>query len=345
MKLQWKYRYWLVGIILFGFSLLVMSGCSTHEDPWEHTEGDGPHVLVSFPPLYCFTKKVAGDHAKVLSLLTTMGPHDYNPSGRDAYKATGADVFLVNGLTLDDWVSRVANSSGNRKYRKDKDAFLVKMGNKLPPPKKGEEEGQDSPHLIKFSHHHHEGESHHHHHGEYDPHVWLGIEPAKFLVNEIKDKLSELAPQHKEVYAKNAKQYLKELDKLHKDGLEMLKDKKNRKLIATHDSLKYFARSFNLEVVDNIQPQAGVEASSQKLKELIDICEKENVRIITVEPQYSQATAETLQNQLQNKGVEVSLVEFDTLETVEPKQFAELGRDYYIVKMRENLKTLAKHLK
>src|SRR5688572_18859068 len=81
-------------------SVALWAGCSRPTDAWEEADGEGTKVLVSFPPLYCFTKKVAGDHAKVISLTQTVGAHHYTPTSHDVITASKADVFLVNGLRL-----------------------------------------------------------------------------------------------------------------------------------------------------------------------------------------------------------------------------------------------------
>ena len=79
-------RHVLVGcaLAIAGLSTLFWAGCGAPHSAWENAPGGPKHVLVSFPPLYCFAKNVAGPDAKVLSLLTTVGPHDYQPSAADA---------------------------------------------------------------------------------------------------------------------------------------------------------------------------------------------------------------------------------------------------------------------
>src|SRR5439155_6981464 len=65
-------------------------------------EGKSPRVLVSFAPLYSFVANVAGDDAAVLTLLTTTGPHEYQPTSQDTLKLRQADLFFINGLDLDE---------------------------------------------------------------------------------------------------------------------------------------------------------------------------------------------------------------------------------------------------
>ena len=56
-------------------SLLTFSGCRRADDAWPNT--GAKRVLVSFPPLYCFTKNVAGKDVDVRCLLTAQGPHEF----------------------------------------------------------------------------------------------------------------------------------------------------------------------------------------------------------------------------------------------------------------------------
>src|SRR5688572_25433125 len=106
-------------------ALFGLGGCSAGGDPW--AERPGPKVLAFFPPLYSLAAAVAGDDAQVLSLLTTKGPHDYEPRPADARKLRRADLFLVNGLELDDpMVTKLADTCGNANLR------VVKLGERVP---------------------------------------------------------------------------------------------------------------------------------------------------------------------------------------------------------------------
>src|SRR6476661_1023055 len=86
-----------------GLGVLV-AGCpkGSRGDPWA-SAGNKPKVLVSFAPLYSFAANVAGPDAEVKCLLTTTGPHnhgDATPGQIDL--ARGCDVFVINGLGLED---------------------------------------------------------------------------------------------------------------------------------------------------------------------------------------------------------------------------------------------------
>lgn len=309
--------------VFFAF-LLGLAGCSKAENPWEHVAGGPTKVLVTIPPLYSFAKNVARDDAAVLCLLGSKGPHNFQPLPSDSLKAKEATVFVAVGLGLDEWTERIRNSSGNKEKIK-----FVEVG-ELAGAIKEEHEGKEE-----------KGGHGHHHHGDYDPHVWLGIPESIKMVNAIRDTLQEVDPKNKEGYAKRAAAYVKELQKLQADGLAELKKKKNKKLIATHDSLRYFGKSFGLEILDSIQPRPGIEADATKMTNLVKIMKDKDVHVIATEPQYPRKLAEILKSKLEKLNVKVNLVEIDPMETA---QAEDLDAGYYVKKMQENIANLAKAL-
>jgi zinc transport system substrate-binding protein len=312
---------------LFGAFVLIamLQGCSTAVNHWATAPGS-PRVLTSFAPLYCFTKNVSGDGVGVLCLLSDKGPHEYESSAGDAIKLRTADLFVINGLGLEEFVEKLVNSSGK------KSLIVARVG-----------EAVAEKSRLPLEHNHAKDKDHagHHHHGEFDPHVWLGIPEAKAMVEKIRDELTKVNPERKDVYAKNAVDYLAKLDALQEYGNQRLG--KHRKVITMHDSMGYFAKSFGIDVVGSIQINPGEEPAGPKLAELIKKGSEQGVNVICIEPQYPRSIAETLRNGLISKGVKgVEIVEFDPIETAEPGQ---LDAGYYERRMRENIDNLAKHLK
>jgi ABC-type Zn uptake system ZnuABC Zn-binding protein ZnuA len=316
-----------VSFVFLAVLLLGWTGCSRAPDPWKGLGGP-PRVLVSFAPLYSFAKNVAGDDAAVLPLMTSQGPHEHDTVPEDAHKFQKANIFFMLGLQLEKrgLVDRLKNNSGNR------DVDIVELGEtkklkKLLIEDNDEEEGDHD---------------HGHEHGKHDPHVWLGIPEAITIVESIRDDLCSRDPNHKEGYQQRAADYIKQLKDLQAYGLKTLGSKKNRKFIAMHESLRYFARCFKLDFVDSIQPRPGEEADAQKIAKLVAVCKKQNVRVIAVEPQYPESSAETLKKELAKKGLkDVTIISIDPLETVT----GDLKADFYVNKMRENIDSFRKALK
>jgi len=323
------YRRWLSVLV----SLMVVAGlflgCSSHQDVWEG-KGGPPRVVVTFPPLVSFVKGVAGDHAAIISLCTNTGPHGYEYNVKEIIGLRKADLFLANGLELD-------NSFADKLY-------LNVSRPKLPYVKIGE----DLPKTLLLAAHDEEEEKaggdhkHEHKHGIYDPHIWLGIPQAKAMVEKIRDALIKTDPENEKEYTRNTTKYLKKLDSLKETGDKLLKNKKI-KLVSFHDSLGYFAKTYGVEIVDVIEVAPGDTPTGKKLEDLVTTCIDKKIKIIAVEPQFPKSSADVLQKELKKKKLEVELIVIDPLETVDEKDT--LNDDWYIGKMTENLENLAKAVK
>lgn len=303
-------------------------GCGGGESAWDANR-PGPKVVVSFAPLYCFAANVAGPDAQVKSIMTTTGPHDFNPTDSDARLLARADLLLINGLNLDDGLANaLKRGSGNRLLT------VLNLGEKIP---------EDQ---LMQGECHHVGHQHDHDHGR-DPHIWLSPDFAIRMTEAIRDDLMARDPAHAAGYEQRAAEYTAKLKKLKADGLDMLKDKKDRKLVTFHESLNYFARSFDLSIAGVVQKQPGVEPNTSEIAELVKVCGEKKVRLIAVEPQFggaSSGSAEAILKELKRRSnlADAALVEIDPLETVTPSA---LTPDWYEKKMRANLEALRDAMK
>jgi ABC-type Zn uptake system ZnuABC Zn-binding protein ZnuA len=334
-----KNRKWLWACVLAPIGLavaLTMPGCGRAVPDYDKDPNKDAslNVLASTPPLDCFVRNVAGRHARVLCLCTSTGPHQFEPGQRDIVNLRATDVFFLNGLELEVFKGKFTDAAHSMR------AKIVDVGDKLPRTllHGGEKHAE--------GHHHDHGEKghadeDHHHHGEFDPHIWLGVPQAEEMVRVIARSLSSVDAAHADDYERQSKDYLKKLDELREHGKKALKDKKNKKIVAQHDSLGYFAETFGLTVVGSIQPQPGIEADRKRLANLAKVCRDEGVEVIAVEPQYSRAAAETLQRELKAMDVTVRIVEIDPMETADAK---DLDEGYYVRVVKQNLDALAKHL-
>lgn len=315
-------------------TLITATGCGQPAQKiWP--EGKSPRVLASFAPLYCFVANVAGDDAAVMTLLKTTGPHEYQPTSQDTLKLRDADLFFINGLELDErFAERLKENAGNPRLK------LIELAEQLKTkiPMTAEDKQKEAAG--------HEG--HHHKHGEFDPHVWLGLPEAIAMVEIIRDELKAKDPARAAGYDQRAADYAAELRKLHEEGKTALANVKDRKLVAFHDSLRYFARSFDLDIVGVMELRPGIAPDPAYFRKLVDLCKKDHIRVIAVEPQYPTSAAQQLLEGIGKEGGKVQLVEIDPLETAAPEDFSAEhgnGRDFYVRKMRGNLERLKDALK
>jgi ABC-type Zn uptake system ZnuABC Zn-binding protein ZnuA len=316
----------VVGLVDLLPLVFFVGGCAS-DDPWKDTRG--PKVAVSFAPLYCFAANVAGEDAVVKDVMTTAGPHHFNPTDADARLLRKADVLFINGLGLDTEVAAtLKRGSGNRKLK------VIELGAKIP-----------ANQLLAGSQHEREhGHEGHHHDSPYDPHLWLSPDQAIVMVEAVRDELKGIDPDHAAGYEARAAAYVAKLRQLKTDGLKMLANKTDRKIVTFHESLAYFAEAFDLKIVGVVEKRPGVEPTDEEIRELIATCKDKQARLIAVEPQYSSNTsARTIRDRLAKEGIpDPDLVEIDPLETVTAD---DLTPDWYERKMRQNLDALSQKMK
>jgi ABC-type Zn uptake system ZnuABC Zn-binding protein ZnuA len=322
----------MTGVALLATLPLIVIGCvggrpEKANDPWQGSEGK-TKVVVSFAPLYCLATNVAGDDAVVKNVMTTTGPHDFNPTDADVRLVAKSDIMFIIGLGLDErQAEAMKTGSGNDKLT------LVELAEKLPKDKLCEGHCDHADHDADHKH-------------DTDPHVWLSPDLAVLMVGYIRDELKAKDPAHAANYDKNAADYIVKLNRLKADGVALLKGKKDNRIITFHDSMTYFAEAYGLDIRGVLTQKPGQEPDDKQLKKLIRICtnEEKPTRVIVTEPQYSTSpSGGKLCDELIHKGVrDPVLVEFDTLETAKPD---DLKPDWYETKMRANIAALAEKLK
>ena len=185
---SWSGEFWSTPAVVVPITFLMLvalvallPGCRSKDDDVWPKDKAGPKVVVSFAPLYCFAVNVAGDDAVVRSMMTTAGPHNFNPTDQEAKLLHRADLFFINGLGLD-----------------NEQAETLEARQREQPPQ-GDRSGEPHPAenmlLAGGDHDDDDGDAdHHHHEGGHDPHVWLSPDYAVILVEGIRDELKASRP-------------------------------------------------------------------------------------------------------------------------------------------------------
>jgi zinc/manganese transport system substrate-binding protein len=276
------------------------------------------HVVTSFLPMYCFTANVAGKLADVDNLLPPGAePHDFQFSPREMKYLEQADVVVINGLGIENWLDHVLSGQEHPKTAivasKESQNELITQMPSLDLKHPGE--------TVLVS-------------GAPNPHLWLDPQLAKAEVMTILRALQKADPDHAPGYASNANKYLARLDKLDADLRAGLAPLKGKPIITFHDAFPYFARRYGLNIVALIEEVPDVQPSPRYLSALRQVIEREHVQVIFSDKQFSPKLAEQI-----GRDYHVAVAPLDTLETGDFKP------DSYENGMRANLQTLEKSLK
>ena len=243
--------------LLFLLSLLLC-GCS-QEQPAQ--------IAATTLPVYEFTQRLCeGTGITVTRLVTEQVSclHDYSLNVRQVKAAESADVVVISGAGLEDFLEDVLY---------DKQTIDASEGIQL---------------IVPEEHHHDEEEAHHEgshegHHHEQDPHIWLSPVKAQTMVANICAGLTEAYPEQADLFSANAEALIQNLADLQAYGEEALAHLSCRELITFHDGFAYFAQAYDLTILEAVEEESGSEASAKELIHLIEEVEHHDLPAIFTE--------------------------------------------------------------
>lgn len=223
-------------------------------------------VVATTLPVYQFTQRLCQDTGITVTRLVTESVsclHDYSLSVSQVRAAEAADVVVLSGMGLEDFMDDILANTKTI----DSSAGI---------------EGE-------HSEHHHEG-----HHHEEDSHIWLAPENAKHMAQNICEGLCRQYPAHESTFRQNLAGLLKDLDTLQQYAEQTLADLSCRELITFHDGFTYLAEAFDLTILKAIEEESGSEASAQELIELVELVQTHQLPAIFVETNGSCSAADII---------------------------------------------------
>jgi len=143
-----------------------------------------------------------------------------------------------------------------------------------------------------------ESSEHHHHHGGLDPHIWLGLDNAQVMVENIASSLIVSDPANTDYYRKNADEYkarLLRLDEKYRTGLTQCK---SRKIVyGGHYAFGYMANRYGLiyTAAQGFSPDS--EPTANDLVSMVEQIKNNNIKYVFYEELASPKIAETLANE------------------------------------------------
>ena len=267
-------------------------------------------AIVSFYPLYEFTKQVGQDKVNV-SLLIPPGiePHDWEPTVNDLQKMHEADLIVINGIGFESWADDIDTVNS--------DVIIVDTS-------KGISLIIDDDALRKDTNHFDRSTG--------DPHIWLNPVKAKTQVQNILDALVSIDPENEKFYRQNAQSYQDKLDALDSKIRTELSPC-NKDFIAFHNAFSYFAVEYGLNqhsIVNSNEPNIG--PTLKTLETVINLAQTFDIDVVFTEETVDTRTSQVIANEI---GARVLVL--SPIETISDDS------DYFL-KMENNLSNLKEAL-
>lgn len=322
---------------------LALTSCSAASDGGSGGEqGDRLNVVVTTTQLADFTAEIGGDDIELTSLLTPgSSAHHFDPTPADLLSLGQADVLIVNGAGLDEFVDSAIDASGFSGTLVDASAgldldtaraitaetlagqnhegeheYIDTHGHAhggeegAAEPQSAGSEGSESGETGEEDHDH--DHDHDHEHGDLNPHLWTSPRFAQGMVQQIADELAMIDPAHGDGYYERAGAYNAKLVTLDEwIAVQFARvPAEDRVLVTGHDSLRYYLHDYGIAYAGSLLPsfEDNAEPSAAEIDSLVAAIKNSGVKAIFVESSLSPKLAQTV---AQEAGVAV--VDADSL--------------------------------
>ncbi len=246
---------------LFLLSALALSGAPRAAEPLL--------VAVSLLPQQAFVERIGGRQVRTIVLVPPgKNPASYEPSPKQMEAVAASRLVFRIGVPFENaWLPRLAQLAPGARVVDLRDGLSLRPVDLPPgtPPRAG---------------------------GAPDPHVWLAPPLVMRMADRIRDELIALRPEAKAEFEANHSRFIADLKALDDDIRNRLADKKARSFMVYHPAWGYFADAYGLR---QMPVEAGwKEPGPRTLQLVIDGARQNGVRVVFVQPQFSQKEAQTI---------------------------------------------------
>ena len=257
----------VVGLLLLAATVLPAACGGTASTP--ATGGPAPLIVVTTSSVFAdLVRNVGGERVMVTSLVPKGADvHTYQATPNDMRAAAHANLFVMNGLGLDDWLVGTITAAGSG-------APILRLGENLP-----------GVALLP-------GESP----GTQNPHLWMDVAAAELYAARISEALQQADPAGAAAIAASAAAYqarLAALDVWVRDQIATVPAQR-RKLVLFHPALPYFARAYGLTVVGVAVNAPGQDPSAGEIAALVDAIRVSGATAIFAESQFPTALVDQI---------------------------------------------------
>ena len=277
-------------------------------------------TVVSILPQKTFVEAIGGEKVDVaLMVMPGNSPHTYEPKPSQMKEITKADLYFKIGVEFEQvWLEKFSNLNPKMRI-----VDLAEGIEKLPMQAHAhhdedehhdEHEAHDHDEAHEMHQHHEEDdhadeadhhEAHDHHHGTLDPHVWTDPKNVLTIAENIYASLSKADPENASYYKKNLETFIAQVKQTDETIQKILADTpEHAAFMVFHPAWGYFAKAYKLEQLP-VEVE-GKAPKPQELMQLIKDARQNRVKAIFTQPEFSDATAKLISEELGIKVIKVS---------------------------------------
>jgi zinc transport system substrate-binding protein len=236
----------------------------------EGNDGDDRLIVtVSILPQAYFVAEVGGSLVSVNVMVEPgANPATYEPKASQMRALSKSDAYVSIGVPFEEaWLNRISAANP--------DMVLV--------------DSTTGVELRTFPN------------GVVDPHIWLSPRRVAIQAETIAQALIQLDADHEAEYVANLELFKKEVEALDVRIAEMLAPHAGQAFVVSHPSWAYFAEDYSLEMIPI--EVGGQEPSAAELADLVERAQREAVRAVFAQPQFSTEDAEIVADEIDGEVV------------------------------------------
>ncbi|POH63823.1 ABC transporter substrate-binding protein [Cryobacterium zongtaii] len=278
---------------------LVLAGCSTTATNAAGSDGD-LKVVATTTQIADLTRNIVGDTDGVTItqlIQPNQSAHSYDPSVADLTALGAADVLVINGVGLEEWLDDAIEASGFDGVTIDSDEGITIQGVEAGHEDEAEHADDAADAATDDATEEPTDEAEHDHAGG-NPHIWTDVKNAETMVATIADGLAAASTSHAADFDANEAVYtgrLAELDAWIRENVDAVPSSE-RLLVSNHDAFGYFTAAYGITYVGSVIPSFddNAEPSAAEIDALVAAVKATGVKAVFSEASINPKAADTI---------------------------------------------------
>ncbi len=242
-------------------------------------DGDKIHVVTSFYPIYIAALNVVQDSPGVvldnLSEPQTGCLHDYQLTPQDMILLSKADLFLVNGGGIENFLADVGKTYPQLTVSQ------ASQGIELLPVEEGFQQEDHSKEV--------------HAHDEGNAHAWMDTRLYARMVQKIADDLAGEDPANQKLYQENADRYCEKIQELTDEITKLKELTEGMPVVILHEAYAYVAQQLGMQNLYCLNLDEERQVSARETADMIDQITKHQAPIVFAEKLYGKDMGNTVE--------------------------------------------------
>ena len=267
--------------------IVLLASCNMGKSG-KSQDNEKPVIVVTIEPQRYFTEAIAGDKFDVISIVPKgSSPETYDPTPQQLVSLGDSKAYLRIGYIGFEqvWMDRLIDNTPHIQiFDTSKDIDLI----------------------LGEAHDHGD----HQHAGGVEPHIWNSTNNALIIARNTYKALCQLDKENEAYYLNRYDSLCQRI--MHTDSIirkTLQQPGTAQSFMIYHPALSYFARDYGLQQI-SIE-EGGKEPSPAHLKDLVDLCRQEDVRIIFIQPEFDRRNAEIIARETGTDIVPINPLSYD----------------------------------